>query len=45
MTNSSPATGPEITTKAKRIAIFSDIHANFHAFEAVMEAVMISLTF
>lgn len=37
--NSQPLAGPEITKKAKRIAIFSDIHANFHAFEAVLAAI------
>ena len=37
--NNQPIAGPEITKKAKRIAIFSDIHANFHAFEAVLAAI------
>lgn len=31
--------GPELTKKARRIAIFSDIHANYHAFQAVLEAI------
>ncbi|MDX2177758.1 MAG: metallophosphoesterase family protein [Candidatus Sumerlaeia bacterium] len=39
MTGNPPHKGPDLTKKARKIAVFSDIHGNLHALQAVLDAI------
>jgi predicted phosphodiesterase len=39
MTGNASTQGPELSQQARRIAVFSDIHGNFHALQAVLKSI------